>query len=534
MIRSNRMQVTVVESNVTEVNNNQLERSGEVGELLRVAGCALFFRSGEGRFHARLAIGERLEVLGLRSATFRDWLVGEYVREHRKLPSQRNVVRVLQALEGKARFEADAPQVFVRVGSDPRDEGITGYLDLGDSRGHTIKFGALGWSIVERSSVHFKRPQGLLPLPMPSRDGSIELVRPFVNLSDSDFRLLIGWMAAAIRPVGPYPILIIHGEQGSAKSTLVKVIRELIDPQAAALLAEPRSTRDLMVAAVNGWLLAFDNVSVLPGWLSDSLCRLASGGGFASRALFSNDERSVLHAQRPVILNGIDEFVSKGDLADRGVFLQLPPITPDARREEAEFWTAFRELQPRILGGLLDAVVGGLRELPSVRPAALPRMADFARFGEAIGQAMGWPAGTFLSAYAENRRDATISTLDDSVFGTFLLERIAFWQSGQTKTASPSEWLKKFNESKEHKATKSARWPKTPSSLGNELRRLAPTLRDRGVAVSFGKNRNSRLITITREHGFDSAGATRQHTRAQGVNAGNATLPKNPAPHVSP
>ena len=322
------MRVAAVGSNVTEINDNQTEQVGEVGELFRIAGFARYFRSGEGRFHARVAISGRQEVLGLRSATFRDWLVGEYVREHRKVPSQRSVVRVLQVLEGKVRFEADTPGVFVRVGGEPQNEGATGYLDLGDSRGQAVKICASGWSIVDGSSVNFKRPQGFLPLPLPSRDGSIELLRAFVNLNEVDFRLLIGWMAAAIRPAGPYPILIVHGEQGSAKSTLVRVVRQLIDPQAAGLLAEPRSTRDLMVTAVNGWLLAYDNVSVLPSWLSDSLCRLASGGGFAARALFSNDERNVIHAQRPIILNGIDEFVNKGDLADRGVFLQLPAIAP--------------------------------------------------------------------------------------------------------------------------------------------------------------------------------------------------------------
>ena len=70
---------------------------------------------------------------------------------------------------------------------------------------------------------------------MPSREGSIELLRPYVNLTERDFRLLVVWMAAAIRPVGPYPILAISGEQGIAKSTLIRIIRRLIDPQHAPL-----------------------------------------------------------------------------------------------------------------------------------------------------------------------------------------------------------------------------------------------------------------------------------------------------------
>jgi hypothetical protein len=486
------------------------ELDQEVDQLLYITVDARFFRSNEGYFHAEVTVSGRREILGLRSGAFRDWLVGEYLKAYRKLPSQRSVARVLQALEATARLDPTTPAVHVRVGFDPADHETIDYLDLADADGHAVRMSASGWSIVDRPSVAFKRPTGMLPLPVPSRDGSIELLRPFVNLTDSDFVLLVGWMAAALRPAGPYPILVIHGEQGSAKSTLARVIRQLIDPQTSPLLAEPRSTRDLMVTAVNGWLLAYDNVSTLGNWLSDSLCRLASGGGFAARALFSNNERSVIHAQRPVILNGIDDFVHRGDLADRAVFLHLPRIAPDARREEAEFWSSFREAQPKILGGLLDAVVGALRERPSVRLSELPRMADFARFGEALGRGLGWPRETFLAAYLENRRDATVTSLDDSVFGTFLLEHLTDWDAEGSYTTSPAEWLATFNKYAEHRATRSARWPKTASMLGNELRRLAPLLRERGVLVTFGKNRKSRLITLRLEAGFDDgySGAT--------------------------
>src|SRR5262249_51596426 len=156
-----------------------------------------------------------------------------------------------------------------------------------------------------------------------------------------DFKLLVCWMAAALRPAGPYPLLGIHGDRGAAKSTLTRVIRRVIDPQTAALLGEPRSPPDLMVTALNSLLVAYGDVSTVPKWLSDSLCRLSTGGGFATRALYSNEERHVMHAQRPIIMNGIDEFVHRGDLIDRSVFLHLPAITPAKRREEEEFWESF-------------------------------------------------------------------------------------------------------------------------------------------------------------------------------------------------
>ncbi len=463
--------------------------------LMALAATSRLFRGVDGRFHARVAVSGRHEIFGLKSIAFRDWLIAGYVSAYQQLPPQRAVRRVLDALEARARFEVDTPAVYIRVGRDPEDDGATFYLDLGDASGRAIKIGATGWCVVDRPGVHFRRPQGLLPMPMPSHDGSIELLRPFVNLVETDFHLLIGWMAAALRPVGPFPLLAIHGEQGSAKSTLAKVIRELIDPQTAPLLAEPSSTRDLMVTAVNGWLLAYDNVSAIPGWLSDSLCRLASGGGFASRALFSNEDRNVIYAQRPIILNGIEDFVHKGDLADRTVFLQLPAITRTKRRGEDEFWGSFRDAQPRILGGLLDAVAGAVRELPSVRMAELPRMADFARFGEAMGRGLGWASETFLRAYQENREEASASSLENSAVARVLLWKLDMNDGVIDWSPTPTDLLCYLRECTEDKALR-ASIPRSPAILGNELRRLAPQLRERGILVTFKRTSRGRLICI--------------------------------------
>ena len=252
-----------------------------------------------------------------------------------------------------------------------------------------------------------------------------------------------------------------------------------------------------MITAVNGWVLAFDNLSTLPNWLSDSLCRLASGSGFSTRALYSNEERNVIYAQRPIILSGIDEFVRRGDLADRAVFLHLPAIIGSKRREEVEFWEAFQELRPKILGGLLDAVAQALRELPSVRLAELPRMADFARFGEAVGRGLGWPHETFLTAYLDNRREATLSTLEDSILANMLIKQVEMNWGLLEWTMTASEMLAKLTLSIDRRIAKSPRWPKTPIMLSSELRRLAPTLAENGLFVIFKKAQKTRMITLT-------------------------------------
>ena len=92
-----------------------------------------------------------------------------------------------------------------------------------------------------------------------------------------------------------------------------------------------------------------------------------------------------------------------------------------SRRTERTFWPAFRADYPRILGGVLDAIVGGLRELPSVDLKELPRMADYAEWGEATGRGLGWGAETFMSTYNDNRKEATEVLLEDSPVATVML-----------------------------------------------------------------------------------------------------------------
>ena len=158
-----------------------------------------------------------------------------------------------------------------------------------------------------------------------------------------------------------------------------------------------------MIAAHNGHLLAFDNLSGLPAWLSDALCRLASGGSFAVRQLYTDDEEVLFKAARPTLLNGIEDIIGRSDLADRAILLTLGPIGEEQRRSETELWREFELARPAILGALLDAAAHGLRAVGSVHLGRLPRMADFALWATACETGL-WPANTFTRAFAANRK----------------------------------------------------------------------------------------------------------------------------------
>ena len=85
--------------------------------------------------------------------------------------------------------------------------------------------------------------------------------------------LVVAWVLACLRNRGPYPLMVLSGEQGSAKSTFSAILRALLDPNTAPLRALPREDRDLFIAASNGHIMCFDNVSGLSAWISDTLCR---------------------------------------------------------------------------------------------------------------------------------------------------------------------------------------------------------------------------------------------------------------------
>jgi hypothetical protein len=314
--------------------------------------------------------------------------------------------------------------------------------------------------------------------------------------SDADFVLVVAWALAVLRDRGPYPVLVLAGEQGSAKSTFVLILRLLLDPNTAPLRTLPRDDRDLFIAANNGHILAFDNVSGLPASISDTLCRLATGGGFAVRQLYTDQDEVLFDASRPVILNGIEEIVTRPDLADRAVFLTLEPIPEERRQPEAELMKAFEAERPRLLGALLDAVVEGIKQLPDTNLDKLPRMADFALWATACETAF-WSAGTFWSAYCGNRDDAVKGVIDADPVAAAVRELMITWT---VWTGKASDLLDALEGVVGDRGVKSKIWPNSPRALSGRLRRAATFLRATGIEISFereGRRDRTRIITIT-------------------------------------
>jgi hypothetical protein len=477
---------------------------------------AEYFHDGE-QPYLRVPVETHHEIYRLKSRQSRAWLNGLFMDAQQKCAGSQAMQDALNALEAKALRGADH-RVHVRLAWTP--EAI--YLDLGDASWQVVEVRATGWCVVP-APVRFRRPKALLPLPVPTVGASItEALHPFVNTTKSDFVLLVMVLVMMLRGRGPYPILAIYGEQGSAKSTLARIIKALIDPNMAPIRSEPREPRDLMIAATNNHVQAFDNLSHLSPWLSDCLCRLATGGGFSTRMLYENDEEQIFDAMRPVVINGIVEVARRPDLLSRAVALTLPRLTDQQYRDEETFWADFEGKRPAILGALLTLVATALAKKTTVQLTQKTRMADFAMWAVAAEAGCPWKPGTFLKAYTDNREEAVITVLTDDAVAEFV--RTLVTPQTPTWTGTATVLLDLLNNQTTEVKRRRSDWPKTPRQVADALRRLAPALRQIDINADLGHRagkQGHRQIILTR---LEKKGISTSASSAASAGPANQTI----------
>jgi hypothetical protein len=510
---------------VRELDRLTTDRSGSVAAagsnqaemLIGLAEEAELFHTPDGTPYADVQVtGHRRTFEISEDSGFADWLRHRWFQATRNAPSPEALKSALRSIAAMAQQEGPKHEVYVRVA---KYEGAF-YLDLANDEGQAVKIGPAGWAVVKDPPVRFRRPPGMLAQPVPVAGGSVsEDLLPLLNLTrESDQVLVAHWLINGLLASPCYPVLVLQGEQGSGKSGTTRMLRTLIDPNSAPIRSLPRNERDLAISAINGHLLAFDNISALSAEMSDALCRLSTGTTLATRRLYTNSQEETLTAVRPIVLNGIEHFVTREDLADRAIFIVLDPIPKERRRTEEEVSAAFEERRPRILGALLSAAVQGLSRLPDLKPKQLSRMADFDKLAMACETAM-WPAGTFEKAYDENREEvleagieadpvaaAVISMLTPRGVRTVRTVRTMISKNDQ-RVISCYEWkgaagdlLRDLSTIVDSMIVRGRCWPKTPRELAGRLRRVTPLLRHKGIEIEFRGaegHANTRMIYIT-------------------------------------
>jgi hypothetical protein len=423
----------------------------------------------------------------IRSKRFRDFL--SYVlweREKRSVSSE-GWSEAVNILEGLARFDGPEREAFLRVG---KHEGSI-YIDLGTDDWRVVRVSPSGWEVIPYSKcpIRFYRTDCQLPLPIPTRDGSLDDLWRLLNVKEADRPLVVGWLLSCLTPDGSKPILCFSGEKGSGKSSAASLLKRLTDPTHVDMSGGVEDQRQFAVAAANRWVLCFDNLTHLSSEQQNLLCRASTGGGFTYRALYTDLEEVFVKYRRPQILTGVDLVPTRSDILERCLIVRLERISEKNRLSERKLESLISSLLPGIYGSLLDLMATALRNLPTIELDELPRMGDFTELCVAAG------IPSFVEAYTSNIETGNQAAVEASPLAEGILSLLdscnGYWVGTSTELVRKLQELDPTNRDFQ-KLSASSVGKRLSASLKSDLAAV-------GVTVKQGKgNKGQRFLVLSR------------------------------------
>lgn len=493
------MSVAVLDKFVRQVRGDETENERERSQrdiLLELASDANLWRDAAGDAYATVQEDGVRKNFRVHSGDFKGWLIRRWMGYFDDggltcAPGSQALQDAINAVEARAQ-QGQVHPVFVRIGH--LLDRV--YVDLGDEGWHAVGISAHGWRVVDDPPVRFIRTSGQLPLPKPIRDPKalfalLSILPDGADATDAK-TLLLSFLVGAFMPDGSLPLLALSGQQGSGKSTLTRCLRQLIDPNQAPARQQPRNDDDLIIAAKNGALVAFDNLSRISPELSDALCRLATGSGFSKRRLYTDGDEVIVHVRRPVIVNGITDLVRMPDLADRALFVELP--TRSIFQPEVELKQSFAQRQPAMLGKLYDAVSAALRGYAAEIGSPGIRLADFERWVRAAAPELGLDPQEVSRVLGENRLMGDRMLIEDDLVASLLVRML---DKRAVISGTPTEL---FAELRLEAQDDAHLLPKGPRALSAHLKRFVPAFGRIGITLEqsrMGRDRQ-RQWTIRR------------------------------------
>lgn len=469
------------------------EAQGETNSLTKAlvtiamdSGMVLF-NDGDGNAYATLPhLGKSIAVR-LGSSAFSMWLrhLAHTVLE--KPVSSGPLKEAVATLEAFALFDGATVPVYVRVAGDKHQVVV----DTGQPDGSIVNIDSGGWKVGVEGKHRFVRGAGFGMLPVPEQGGALANLQSFLGLDEQNYRLLIAFLVNALKPTGPYFVLLVEGEQGSGKSFFAEIVKRIIDPNQAMRLRLPDKPQDLMIQAKEYRLLGFDNASGMSAEMSDALCSLATGGGLAVRKLYSDGELYVMSYSRPFVINGIGGYANRPDLMERAIPIRLAPMPEGGRKTEAELMAEFDKMLPGILGALYDAVAYALRTFDETEPPRHLRMADAARWIKAAEGGMGEQPGAVIDAIAVAQNEFVVDRVNDDAL-VMMLRRFVGPMGYEGYVGDLYLKIVEQEDARHHRTL-----PKSPSHLSSQLVRMRPAMAKAGIKVEFlGKDRRGRKVSI--------------------------------------
>lgn len=468
--------------------SKRLHQADQADALLYHARAATPFFSEEGQPCASIPSSvDSCRILPLRSADFRDWLTANYYSEFETAPSSTALRAVLRTLEARAQYGRSPAQKLdhrVSFEGDPFAPSKV-FIDLANAAGEILEITAHGWAITDNLHHSFRQSPGALPLPDPPSAAPDPLpdFAELFNLSPTAHTRVLSWLAIALRPNGPYPILVLRGPAGSGKSVLARALRTLIDPFAAPLRRLPERDRELLQLARQNWMLVFDHVHRIPIKISEALCAISSGEAVETAQPDYRDNTLAEIARPIVLIAPLDEaqtpWIPTRSLSSRSLTVDLAPLTTP--RAEAALWADFEALRAPALAALADAVSSALRHVRDVDLGNVTRFPDSVAWAVAAAPVLALDPSDIVDAVCDPESmwlgaDPLRDTLNT------LLRPDTTWSGDASALLAELRALAPL-----------ATLPSTPQALAQALARIP------GISVSKGKgDHGQRTLSISK------------------------------------
>ncbi|MDO8660052.1 MAG: hypothetical protein Q7K54_05670 [Candidatus Parcubacteria bacterium] len=480
------------EEKKTEEKEDKRERTSQSDQLVKLIenteGIELF-HDDLNEPHIRININGHCENWRCRSKQFKRYLSSLYWNSYKKAPNTDAINTALGVIEAKACFDGNKFELFNRVAW--LNDSL--WYDLTNNNWQAVKINSEKWEIVHEPPILFKHYNHQKLQITPEKNGSIDEIFKFINIQNENHRILLRvYIVSSFIPDFPHPILCLYGSQGSAKSTLSRLLKMLIDPSAFGVTDFPKDGMELAQKLHNQWFSFFDNVSYLSGNTSDILCRAVTGAGVSKRELYTDGDDIIYHIKRPIGLNGINLIINKPDLLERSLLIELQEIPDDQRKAEKEIMEEFEKCLPKILGSIFDILSKALKIRPAIKLKSMPRMADFALWGCAITEALGYDQNRFSEAYNENinkQNDEALYENPVAMALTNFMEDKEIWTGTSTKLLSEIKLIAQ-NLKIEEKTL-----PKAPNALSRILNQIKPNLKKIGIEI-IKEDGKQRILVI--------------------------------------
>jgi len=450
--------------------------------------------------YAAINIDGHVEVLRINTSRFKNWIAGLYYREEQDVLSAENIKNVSSVLSAQAMFEGPQYKLQLRVGnivdveSDVADTS-TIYYDLANKDWQAVKITKDGWTI-EQSPILFRRYSATGKQVLPVHEYDENTLDQFIGLinmkrypgqpnKEANQKLLLKcFIVVLFIPGVQKPAQMLHGEQGSAKTSEQEAIKDLVDPSPVPTLSIPRDLNELLQQMMHNYVCFYDNISFIRDWVSDQFCRAITGSGASKRMLYSDDEDIIYEFLRVIGFNGVNIAATKPDLLDRGIIMELERIAKDKNIGKIEMKKKFAELKPQLLGYIFDVLVKVLQTIANggIGKIKSPRMADFAEYGEIVSRCMGNPENAFLNAYYENIDSLTEEAIQAhpvSLAIAYLMSDKQSWEG----SVSELYVLLQTIAIELSIDTNSKIWPKAANSLGRKINEVKTNLRHKGIVI---------------------------------------------------